>query len=196
MSSCFLFWIVYFKELFSICFLKIIILHHVLLWWFVLHFRNAKQLHNKSLEECTWGLFVMVINKWTLAIVDKQKIMNNSGRLSKSSEHDFSPLATDFIVLSHNPLEMLQERCLSELADGCHGWAIKPFFDLLQGTCATQLCQEQRHSASVENWLRMKTEEVSSCRCLTIEIKQESNLVLYPLTSSKQKVHYRREVKL
>lgn len=86
--------------------LKINILHHVLLWWFVLHFRNAKQLHNKSLEECTWGLFVMVINKWTLAIVDKQKTMDNPGRLSKRSEHDFSP----FILLTHNPLETLQER--------------------------------------------------------------------------------------
>lgn len=52
MSSWFVCYIVHFKEL-SIYFLQTIILHHVLLQWFILHLRNAKQLHNKSLEECT-----------------------------------------------------------------------------------------------------------------------------------------------
>jgi len=51
----------------------------------------------------------MVTNKKTLAIDDKPKIMDNSGRLSKRSEHDFSPLVTTFILLSHSPLETSHE---------------------------------------------------------------------------------------
>lgn len=207
MSSWFTFCIVRFKELFSsVCFLKINILHLALLWWFVLRFRNAKQLHNKSLEECTWGLFVMVINKWTLGIVDKQKIMDNSGRLSKRSEHDFSSLIASFILLSHNPLEALHAGWLT--ASPC--WQLIAKNKLQSPTCSSKGCPchtalpgAKTPSTCGNLTFCESCEGSSSYRCLsfrnlalTVKIKWASNLDLCPLESSMNSVHYGRDSKL